>query len=400
MRTPPAELGVERAILGAALYEADAAAIVAGLDPTLFWLGWHQDVLAGIGRLLAKGVPVDAPTLRVDLESAKTSVAPGEWPAKLAQLLEEATVTPSLGHYLEKLRDYALRRNLIHAGREAVEACYDLTVPIAEVLDRHTDECVRLGLGGQADPTLTPAQFAAEVRQGRDPQRIETGWHGLDTLLGGGLTVGNMHLLAGRPGNGKTAMVLQIFNFLTSTLGVPGLFVSLDMSRAEIGRRWLRHGTIEDLARSGFYIADPIAPTAASVVAMVRRAVVQYGIQIAAVDHVGKVLPDRQCERREQEVGETAVTFRNAARALDLPLLVLSQMNRAMEQRESKRPVLSDLRDSGQLEQEAATVMFLWRKRAKEETNQDVIVTVEKNRDGPTGDVPMTFKRDEGRLLA
>jgi replicative DNA helicase len=399
--SPPVELEVERAVLGAALLEPEAAALVATLPRELFHPEAHRVAAAAIATLVAAGSPVDPVTVRTALEAAG-GWRPDSGGSQLAGWLEAATVSSALPSHLATLRDRATRRGLLRAGGAVLAGAVDLGTPVGDTLGRHLAACVALEAGHSPDAILTPAEFAAELRDGADPMRLETGLQLYDDLAGGGLTVGDLHLLAGRPGFGKTALGVQVAAYVATRSGLPILFVSMDMTRRQIGHRYLRHHGLDALARSGFHVTDPTGPTTDQLAALIRRTVALHACQLVVVDHVDNVEPTVRRERRDLEVREVAKTLRNLARALEVPILALCQMSRAIEKRNSPRPVLSDLRDSGSLEQEAATVTFVWTKDESPDGKATLPVSLflAKNRHGATGERAYRFEKADGRMVA
>lgn len=410
-------LEAERAILGAALLEPDAAHLVADQDPMLFHSERHRLVARAVRRLVERGDPVDLVTVQAELV-ATGHLDEVDGPTGLAILVESGTVFTQLEPYLDVVRELATRRALLRLGREITgRAANPGEWPTPDLIAYTTTELLALEAGRRGDAVVTPDRLAGELGTFARTPGLQTGISLIDDLCDG-LKPGHLVVLAGRPGLGKTAMAVQMARHLAVTQRYPLLFMSLEMMRAEIGLRLLsleteasvealRQYTPSDLdqaasvlASSGFHIVDEGAPQLAAIHGHVRRAVVQHRIVVAVVDHLGKVRVGRR-ESRYVEVGEVAQGLKALAKQFQIPVVALCQLNRLVERRNSPRPQLADLRDSGNVEEEADAVLFLWtaEERSDGKALLPVSLTLAKNRHGPTGERAYLFQRALGRFV-
>lgn len=387
----------ERAVLGAALLEPAEVSRVAEVPPEV-WTSERHKALAQLIRDRARqGEPVDVGVVRTGLLGLGLW-DPATGDAFLATLLEEAALPTSLPAMIAHLVELAGRRAALRVAQELQARAGDVTVPWASVLDRATADLAGIERG-EREGYLLPGDWAAELRAGRDLPRLLTGLPIWDQ--GGGLTYGDLHLLAARPGLGKTLVAIQIAHHVSHVLGLPLLFISAEMSRVQIGRRLQRLAGLDGLADSGFLIADPAGPSVQAIAQLVRRAHAHQAIQLVIVDHVQEVHADRLYrERRDLEIREITLVLRDLVKRLGIVGLCLSQLNREVEHRRtSPKPILSDLRDGGALEEQAATVTFLY--TTVEDTEADplpVKFAVRKNRHGRLLDWEGELWRQEGRI--
>ena len=398
-RPPPQSLEAERAVLGAVLLEPSLApALLIDLPATAFLKEGHRDIWRAIQALVVGGDPVDVLTVAAALRRSGALEDAGG-PAALAMLQEEGTLASQVEAYVAIVREHAVRRELIRLSHEAAESAYDDTARIEDTLGAHVHACMRLDEGLQADEIVDPRVFAEEIRAAAPLPRLLTGLGIYDRQ--GGLTDGDLHLLAARPALGKTAAVLQIAHHVTHIEGLTAYFCSAEMSRAQIGHRLARLASPDEIAASGFYVEDPTGPTTRDVVAKIRRAHARYGIRLAVVDHAQEIRPTRGHEtRRDLEIREIAAEFRDIAKRLGIAMLVVSQLNREVEKRQNAKPMLADLRDGGALEELSATVTFLWTAEVGHEDQAVVPVTfsMRKNRHGPLAEWRATFIKADGRM--
>jgi replicative DNA helicase len=411
---PPYDLEAERAVLGAVLLEPDLAPLVVELPPEVFHAEKHRDVARAMAEVLRRGDPPDAMTIRAEMEAQKT-YDPATTPGVLATCQEEATVATQLGTYLRRLRELAARRGFMRLCWQTHGRAADVGVSIWETIGGLVSECVRMEQGYAPDELLTGERYAQELLSPDESAPVPCGLPILDDLAGG-LRCKNLTVLAARPGMGKTTLATQIFYSLAIEAGLPVAFLSLEMTRREIGVRLMAQAAnvplgrveamgraqtaAEAIRRSGVLIADPPAPTLDQVLALLRRAVTQQQAVVAIVDHIGKIVGSNPRDRN-QELREIASGLKTAARQLGIPILLLCQLNRQSERRESKRPQLSDLRDSGTIEEEAAAVLFIW---AKSDADghvplQPVQLFLAKNRFGERGERGYVFDRPSGRFV-
>ena len=419
----PSDLAAEQAILGAALLDSESAALLAQSAPTIFTLEKYRYVATAIHALVLRGDPVDAVTVQSELAGHDQLDAAGGI-VTLAGLLEAGATATHAETYLTTVRHLATRRELIRLGIDVSSHAAkpsndhgDPTDLIASTITR----LLALDLAADHETLMTPEQFMADHVLALPDDGFRTGFGWFDDVADG-LRPGNLIVIAGRPGIGKTAMALQILYALSIQDKRPTLFISLEMSAREIGDRLVglhvgqssravRQRSIapatlvhayEQLERSGFHIWDAAAPTVGAVAAMIQRGVAQYHIQAVVVDHIGKVRGTRR-ESRALEVGEVAQALKATAKRFSVPVVALCQLNRQVEHRNSPRPQLADLRDSGNIEEEADAVLFLYTREERPENKDphkplEIELYLAKNRHGETGERGYLFFRALGQI--
>jgi replicative DNA helicase len=466
-RTAPHNIEVEQALLGAILINNEAFYRVSDfLNPGQFFEPIHQRIFELAGGLVRAGKVATPITLKTFLP-ADLDIAGLTASQYLARLAAEATTIINAEDYGRTIYDLALRRALIGIGEEMVNAAYDAPVDAAprdqiESAERSLYELAETGRydGGfqrfaQALTTAVDMAANAYQRDGR-LSGIATGLKDLDRMMGG-LQSSDLVIIAGRPGMGKTALATNIaYNIaraweggvrpdgriVAENGGIVGFF-SLEMSAEQLATRIIaeqteipsyriRRGEIDprdfdriaDTAREmesiPLYIDETGGLSIAQLAARARRLKRQRGLDLLIVDYIQLLQGSnrRAAEGRVQEVTEITTNLKALAKELAIPVVALSQLSRQVESRDDKRPQLSDLRESGSIEQDADVVMFVFREeyylknrepRAGTEehfkwmADMDAVhgraeVIIGKQRHGPTGTVPLQFKADVTRF--
>ena len=424
-RIPPQNLEAEISVLGSLLIDADAVLKVAdALHPEDFYRPDHGTIYEVMLALFERRTPIDLVTVSDELTSRKQLDQVGG-PAKLSSLVSSIVTATNVAHYANIVRQKALLRRLITASSqigqlgfqedstteevldEAERALFSVTqrylkqnfTSVRQVLD---DSFERLGLLAKQDGSL---------------RGIPTGFKHLDRLLGG-LQPSDLVILAARPSMGKTAFALNIAEHVSvEEEKVVGIF-SLEMSKEQlvdrlissIGRvdSWkLRNGQLNEvdmtnlihaqaqLAEAKLYIDDAGLATVMEVRAKARRLQAEHGLDLIIIDYLQLMQGSaKNADNRVQEVSEISRSLKALAKELNCPVIALSQLSRAVEARNDKRPMLSDLRESGSIEQDADVVAFLYRddyyNKNKEEHNHITEIIISKHRNGPTGDVKLS----------
>jgi replicative DNA helicase len=466
-RSAPHNIEVEQALLGAILVNNEAFYRVSDfLEPEHFFEPLHQKVYKDIGSLVRAGKAATPITLKTFLP-ADLDVAGLNGSQYLARLATEATTVINAGDYGRTVYDLALRRALIGIGEVMVNVAYDAPVelgPQAQIEDaeRRLYELAETGRydGGfqrfaQAITTAVENAARAYERDGK-LSGLATGLRDLDRMMGG-LQPSDLIVLAGRPGMGKSSLATNIgYNIarawrgevradghITSVNGgIVGMF-SLEMSaeqlatriiseRTEIPSSRIRRGEIEsgdfdriagaarEMEAIPFYIDETGGLSIAQLAARARRLKRQKGLDLIIVDYIQLLQGSsrRAAEGRVQEVTEITTSLKALAKELNLPIVALSQLSRQVENRDDKRPQLSDLRESGSIEQDADVVMFVYREEYylrnreprpgteehfKWQAEMDAAhgkaeVIIGKQRHGPTGTVQMHFEGEFTRF--
>jgi len=411
IRTPPHNNEAEQGLLGALLISNSAYSRVSEfLEPEHFGYAVHARIFAAIAKLIERGQIANPVTLKnlFDQDGALTEIGGAQY---LFQLANSAVTIINAEDYGRNIRDLYLRRELITLGEDVVNDAYrqHLDDQAPEQIERAEQRLFDLATAGQLEggfrafeAALTDAINNAEAAFKRSGKTVgvATGFGGLDKKLGG-LHPSDLVILAGRPSMGKTALATNIaFNAAKSYRGrrtpdgrtiaedgaVVGFF-SLEMSAEQLATRILAEesGVSSDRIRRGdvsredfdkfvrasqqlsglrLFIDDTPALTVSALRTRSRRLLRQQGLGLIIVDYLQLLRPSNQVrviENRVQEISDITRGLKALAKELNVPVLALSQLSRAVEQREDKRPLLSDLRESGSIEQDADVVMFIFR---------------------------------------
>lgn len=433
-RRPPANPAAELGAIGSMLLAGAAIADVAALaGPGDFSLASHQVLCRAILDLHGRGVPVDAVTLCEDL-ARRGELADAGGPEAISAALDMTPHPANAAFYAGIVRDKATLRRLIDAAAETLEDCYSGRLSAADALaaaERRVlalDEPVAVGATTPLGPLLAAAMDRLARRFAGECGGLAIGFRDLDAMLDG-LAPATLNVLAARPSMGKTACALQIASHASMRAGVPALYVSLEMSGIEVAERILvaqagvdghrvrtGHLTRDDrdaLARAfdaataagdgRLWVDDTASRSVAQIAANARRLKARHGLGLVAVDYlqllaVGGDVDGRAS--RQEIVASFSRGLKSLARELRLPVLALSQLNRLVEAREEKRPRMSDIRESGALENDADTILLLHRPDYYDPDDQPGLaeLIVAKNRNGPTGTVRLAFEKALARF--
>ncbi len=421
-RVPPQNIEVEQSLLGCMLVDKDAIIAVSGwLMPEHFYDDRHVQIYSNILDLFNEGLPVDLITLTDKLKKQRKLSAVGGR-TYLADLATMVATSAHAEEYGQIIKESATRRGLISAARNITEMAYKEDVGIDEVIDTSEKQVFDVAQSGtrtnfvHIKDLLKDAYERAE-RADKDEAYlgISTGFKDLDDLLGG-FQKSDLIILAARPSVGKTALALDMMRHVALVEGKTVAFFSLEMSKTQIMDRLLgmqsgipfweiRTGRLSDkkfvklantmgeLAEGNIFIDDQAGQHINALRTKARRLALERGLDIIFVDYL-QLMHGNSKESRTLEVGEISQGLKNIAKELDIPVVGLSQLSRAIEQRQSRRPQLSDLRESGSIEQDADVVMFIDREEVwdPETENKGVgELIVAKHRNGPTGIVKLAF---------
>lgn len=424
-RVPPHAPQAERSLLGAMLLNPDAiadAVQTVGVDD--FYVPAHQHVFDAVTSLYAQGEPADPITVAEELSRAGLLDRVGGQ-ALLVDLESGVPSTSNAGHYARIVRERSTMRRLIAAAGDIADLGYqtpddvDAAVDQAEALIFRIAE--RRGRDSLArfDDLLTPTLDRIEqaYESGGELTGTPSGFPDLDRLLGG-LQPGALVVIGARPATGKTALGLSIASHAALDRQLPTLVFSLEMSHMEIASRVLcarssvdsrkiRTGQLNDvewkkisravgvLAGAPLWVDDNPATSVLEIRAKARRLQAEVGrLGLIVVDYLQLIAGRGRAENRQLEVAEISRGLKVLARELDVPVVALCQLSRAVEARNDKRPTLADLRDSGAIEQDSDVVMFIYRQALYDRDSTDDGATeliVAKHRQGPTSTVHLTF---------
>ena len=415
-RVPPHNLDAEASLLGAMLLSKDAigAAAERGVTPGDFYKPGHQHIHDAIQSLNVAGEPVDVVTVSDKLQRANLLETVGGIDY-LVELQNRTPAVSSADRYARIVRETALLRGLIGAASEIAEIAYGQPENIEQALDQAESRIFDVAQNQVSDTMVrlhdlmpeTMDHLSEIMERGNPVTGTPTGFVDLDELLSG-LQPGTLNIIGARPAMGKSALAINMAVNVATITNKPVLFFSLEMGRAELTQRILsgearvdsaklRNGRLneEDWRRIGkaigrlsvpLYIDDNSAVTVMEIRAKARRiAAKEGGIAMIVIDYLQLMGGNTSAENRQLEVSEISRNLKILARDFKIPVIALSQLSRGIEQRQDKRPTLSDLRESGALEQDADVVMFLYRPSVYEDDPQrkaDAFLQIAKHRAG------------------
>lgn len=424
-KIPPHNLDAERSLLGALLIDKDTIVRVAEfLRPEHFYRDAHRRIYEAILDLYEKREPADLVTVTSGLKKRKVLDKVGG-ASYLTELTDSVPTPAHAEHYGKIVRDTAIKRDLITTSSQIVEWGFKEELALEELLDKAESSLfaisqtqARIGFS-HVKPTLEEAfDRLDELHKNPEASRgIPTGFKQLDERLGG-LQNSNMIVLAARPSLGKTSLALNIAQHAALEKKIPVGIFSLETSREQVVHRLLSSQAdidgwklttsrleeedfkklgeaLGELAEAPIFIDDTPALAVMEMRMRARRLQMEQDVKLLIVDFM-QLARSRNLENRVQEVSEISQALKNLARELDIPVLAVSQLSRAVEARGAPRPQLSDLRESGSIEQDADVVMFLYREDAEDSSNMRLFIA--KHRNGPTGEIPLFFRGERTRF--
>ncbi|HET8635062.1 MAG TPA: replicative DNA helicase [Gemmatimonadales bacterium] len=431
-RSAPWSNEAEQAVLGAMLLDQDAALrATESLTDTMFYREPHRRLFRAMVGLTERRVVIDHVTLRDELMRRGELDAAGGL-EYLAELVDAVPTAANLEFHARIVKDKAILRRLIESATAIVTEAYDAKAVAGDLLDSAESRIFQISQQRGAEgftrikEMLWPTMERIETLQksGKAITGVPSGFVDLDSLTSG-FQPSELVIVAARPSMGKTAFVLNVA--ANAALEGHGVAIfSLEMSKEALVHRLLtsmarvdsqrvRHGTLRDfdftqLARAAgllqscpLWIDDQPALTLLQMRSKARRLKAEYNIGAIVVDYLQLMRSPEYSENRVQEISDISRSLKALARELEVPVLALSQLSRASEQRGGERkPILSDLRDSGAIEQDADLVLFIHRPEyydREDESKRGVAeIMLSKNRNGPTGDITLRFSREYTRF--
>jgi replicative DNA helicase len=427
-QVPPQNLDAEESVLGAMMLSPGAIAAVSEVlapDGREFYRESHAKIYRGALALYAKGEPVDAITLVDELdERGELEDVGGK--VRVHELAALVPASANAGHYAQIVKEAATLRGLIRVGGEIARLGWERPGETPELVDRAEQILFDLAQEKATSEfshieTLLKESFERITQlyeSGADVTGVPSGFRDLDRITSG-FQEGNLIVMAARPSMGKSALGLGVAANLAVRKNVPVALFTLEMSKAEVTQRLmcseakvesqrLRTGKLsaddwprltascDKLAKAPIYVDDTGSITMMEIRSKARRLKAKHpDLGLIIVDYLQLMTSGTTAENRVQEVSQISRSLKVLARDLDVPIIALSQLSRAVEQRHDKRPILSDLRESGSIEQDADIVMFIYRDEyyAGEESDQQGLaeVIVAKHRNGPTDTVKLSF---------
>ncbi|MBI2020222.1 replicative DNA helicase [Candidatus Daviesbacteria bacterium] len=425
-KLPPQNIDAEQSLLGALLIDKDAIVRVSEvLHPSNFYRSeQHGPIYEVIQKLFDRREPIDLITVTEELKREGFYDKVGG-AAYLTTLVNIVPTSAHIEHYAKIVKDHAVRRALISQATQLIEKAYNEQEAVEELLEGA--EAAIFSLSQQhVSRDFLPIKDALtesfdrldELQKSSGKLRgVPTGFRDLDNKLAG-MQDSNLLILASRPGQGKTSMALNIAQHVAVNATLPVGIFSLEMSQEELVDRllvgqadidaWkLKTGRLDEkdfdrlslamgeLAEAPIFIDDTPGISISEMRTKARRLQVEHGLKLLIVDYL-QLIRGRNLENRVQEVSEISQQLKNLARELKIPVLAISQLSRAVEQRGTRKPQLADLRESGAIEQDADVVMFIWREDS--EKPELVTLDIQKHRNGPTGEIQLFFHAERVRF--
>lgn len=429
VRVPPQDIEAERGLLGSMLLNREAIGDVLpiiGQNTERFYRPDHRKLFNVLIEMYDRGDPIDLVTVRNELERRGLLKEVGDVDY-LVQLAESVPSHLHAEHYARLVVDKAMLRDLIGAAGQVIEEAHNHHQEAKEILDRAeqllfhvTDQRV----SEQAEPIrrlLEETFHQIEAREGHYITGLPTGFIELDDMLSG-LQKGEMIIVAARPSMGKTAFGLNVAEYVATRERKPVVFFSMEMSKQAVAQRLLcararvdshklRRGMLssddlqnlteacDGLAEAPLLIDDTPGMSVLELRAKTRRLVKRFAVEAVFVDYLQLMRAPNRTESRQQEVSEISRGLKALARELNIPVVVMAQLNRNPEQRTGNRPRMSDLRESGAIEQDADVIMLLHREEYYQKENPSpeiqglAEVIIDKQRNGPTGIVKLFFNQ-------
>ena len=435
-RVPPQAVDVEMAVLGAMLLDKGAIAkAIEILDDSSFYKPAHQRIFAGMVALFEKSEPVDLITLVEELRRrAELDKIGGEY--YLTELTTRVTTTANIEYHAHIVLEKALMRQLISSSSEVVGRAYSETEDALDLLDEAEQKIFQISEQRMKKSFIsmnTAVHQTMEMLESIHGKHsgvtgVPSGYTELDNYTGG-FQNSDLIIVAGRPSQGKTALVLSIARNASIFHEVPVAFFSLEMSNQQLVLRlicaearvdaqsvrtgrlpedeWRKLSTsIGKLYKAKIFIDDTPALTALEIRAKARRLKVEHNVGLIIVDYLQLMQGPKNAQSREQEISSISRSLKALAKELNTPVIALSQLNRAVEMRGDKRPVLADLRESGAIEQDADVVLFVHRPEMfginvdenNEPTEGMAEIIIGKQRNGPTGSARLAFIKQYARF--
>lgn len=425
-RLPPHNVEAERAVIGAMMLNADAIMVCSELlTSDEFYQQQYGIIFDALVEMYKDGVGADLVTLQNKLREKE--VTPELYSVEyLGELLASVPTSANVKFYAEIVHEKAVLRRLIRVSEQVTKDCYMDSQPLEDILEdteKSVFDVIQQRGGSEFEPirdvvlrTLDSIEKAA--KQKGNITGMETGFRDLDAKTAG-LQKSDLILIAARPAMGKTAFVLNIAEYVALHSNSTIALFSLEMSKEQLVKRMLamnsmvdsqkiRTGDLEDddwdklvgsvrkIGNSNLVIDDTSGITASELRSKCRKLKIEQGLDLVIIDYLQLMTGagKRKSDSRQQEISDISRSLKVMARELNVPVIALSQLSRAVESRPDKRPMLSDLRESGAIEQDADIVMFIYRDEyynPDSEKKGVAEVIVAKQRSGPTGPVELAW---------
>ncbi len=423
IKVPPHNITAEQSVLGSILISKDAASLVSQiLESSDFYDNRNALIYAAMLSLYEEGKPIDALTLHQRLKKNKTSQIVDD--GYLADLVNSTPTAANVDEYAKIIKEASTKRSLLHLASELGEMSFMDDTEAETLLDKAESLIFSISQGHNVQGFIPIKDALAQSfdkideihNRGEGLRGVTTGFKDLDNILSG-MQDSNLLILAARPGQGKTALIVNIAQFVAVSAKLPVGIFSLEMSQEELVDRlligqadvdaWkLKTGRLSEadfsklseamgtLADAPIFIDDTPGISVSQIRTKARRLQLDKKISLLIVDYLQLVDPGRRYDNRVQEVSVVSQSLKNLARELKIPVLVVSQLSRAVEHRGEKKPQLADLRESGAIEQDADVVMFIYRPDSEISNIMPIKLLIAKHRNGPMGEIDLLFRGD------
>ena len=419
MKIIPNDIEAEQAVIGSCLIDEDS--IISAIEILIkddFYREDHKIIFSCINSMFSRNEPVDIITLKDELLSIDKyeSVGGLEY---IASLPDKVPTTANVNKYISIIKEQSIKRNLINMSNEISKLCFDTKISTEELMEMAEQKIFEItqkksakGASKLKDLLIDSVNKLEDVYNNGKKKGLSTGFIDIDRRMGG-LKGSELIILAARPGMGKSAFALNIATHVAKKEKVPVLIFNLEMGKDQLTDRiicseclidskkyrdgeldddeWIKlaHG-INELSEADIFIDDNSSITISEIRSKCRKMQIEDNIGLVIIDYLQLITPSSGKSSREQEVAEISRTLKLIAKELNIPVIALSQLSRANEKRsgKDKRPMLSDLRDSGNIEQDADIVLFIHREDYYEETieNKNLAeINFAKYRAGETG---------------
>ncbi|WP_129689579.1 replicative DNA helicase [Gottfriedia acidiceleris] len=432
-RTPPQNIEAEQAVLGAILLDSEALISTSErLLPDDFYRAAHQKIFEAMLKIASRNEPLDVITLTSELANQGVLEEVGGV-SYLNDMLASVPTASNVEYYAKSVEEKSTLRRLIRTATNIVTESYAPDIPVDVVLNEAEKSILKVaqrtnvsGFQSIKDVVFTTfSKIETLFNQRGEITGVPTGFTDLDRMTAG-FQPNDLIIVAARPSVGKTAFALNIAqNVATKTdenvaifsleMGADQLVMRMLCAEGNINAQALRTGNLEQedwnkltmaassLAGTGIYIDDTPGIRVNDIRAKCRRLKQEHGLGMILIDYLQLIQGNgKSGENRQQEVSEISRSLKGLARELKVPLIALSQLSRSVESRQDKRPMMSDIRESGSIEQDADIVAFLYRDDYydKESENKNIIeIIIAKQRNGPVGTVSLAFVKEYNKFV-
>jgi replicative DNA helicase len=432
-RTPPQNTEAEQAVLGAVLLEKEALITVSErITPEDFYRPSHQKIYQVMLHLVEKGEPVDLITVTAGLQDQRLLEEVGGV-SYLSDLAAAVPTAANVDYYAQIVEEKSMLRRLIRVATQIASTGYSAAEEVSELIGDAEKKILELSQRGSSGSFIPIKDVLMETferieflfnNRGTMTTGIPSGYMDLDRMTSG-FQKSDLIILAARPSVGKTAFALNVAQNVAIRANETVAIFSLEMSAIQLVQRMicaeanidahrLRTGMLEDedwekltmgisaLSQSQIYIDDTPGITVTEIRSKCRRLKAERGLGMVMIDYMQLIQGRGKGDNRQQEISEISRTLKMIARELEVPVIALSQLSRAVEQRQDKRPMMSDLRESGSIEQDADIVAFLYRDdyyNPETEKKNIIEILIAKQRNGPTGKVELVFLKNFNKFV-